>query len=160
MISPLLLLCLLMGVTAAASIADALARHARARRLSGLGGRWGLRFTPEDRFQLTGRVAAQFPTPGAADVVVRDVVYGQEGSGGRLRYLFTIEYTVGVLRTKRRRSAVGMMVERAPSGEVKGTAATRDPDLLLAPAGLSTVEQYEWLWRRLGGEAVDSSGVA
>jgi hypothetical protein len=153
LIPPILLLCLLLGVTAAASIADALARHARARRLSGLAAAWKLRFTPEDRFRLTPRVAMQFPTPGAADVVVRDVVYGQE-AGGIFRYLFTIEYTVGVLRTKRRRAAVGMVVE---SGE---PATAHSPsDLALAPADLPTVEQYEWLWRRhgTGGDGAGSS---
>jgi hypothetical protein len=147
-IPPILLLCLLLGVTAAASIADALARHARARRLSALAGRWDLRFTPEDRFGLTPRVAAEFPTPGAADVVVRDLVYGQEAGGG-LRYLFTIEYTVGVLRTKRRRSAVGMAVEAASGGST--TAGERHPlGLALAPATLPTIEQYEWLWKQHG----------
>lgn len=148
MIPPILLLCLLMGVTAAASIADALARHARARRLSALAAAWRVRFTPDDRFQLTPRVAAQFPTPGAADVVVRDVVYGQE-PGGIFRYLFTIEYTVGVVRTKRRRSAVGMVVDTSGPGP----AADAHPALALAPGDLPTIRQYEWLWERHGRNA-------
>ena len=126
MIPPILLLCFLMGVTAAASIADALVRHGRARRLSALAAAWRVRFTPDDRFRLTPRVAAQFPTPGAADVVVRDVVYGQEAAG-TVHYLFTIEYTVGVVRTKRRRSAVGMVVDSATRG-------TNESHLTLAPA--------------------------
>jgi hypothetical protein len=160
-IPPILLLCLLMGVTAAASIADALARHARARRLTELGAAWRLRYTPVDRFQLTARVAAVFPTPGAADVVVRDVLYGQagDGSAGGLRYLFTVEYTTGVLRTKRRRSAVGTAVEAARSAG--GGASGNSPlDVSLAPAELSTVAQYEWLLRRHAGEAQDSTGAA
>jgi hypothetical protein len=160
-IPPILLLCLLMGVTAAASIADALARHARARRLSGLGAGWRLRYTPVDRFQLTARVAAVFPTPGAADVVVRDVLYGQEGGGdGALRYLFTVEYTTGVLRTKRRRSAVGTVVEAARSGEDRGTGRGSKLEVSLAPAELGTVAQYEWLLRRYAGEGRDSTGGA
>jgi hypothetical protein len=143
-----------MAVTAAASIADALSRHNRARRLSALATAWRLRFTPEDRFELTPRVAAEFPTPGAADVVVRDVVYGQE-AGGVVRYLFTIEYTVGVLRTKRRRSAVGMVVDAAG----KDRAAAK-PALELAPADVPTVvRQYEWLWARHGAKA-DVAGMA
>jgi hypothetical protein len=142
-IPPILLLCFLMGVTAAASIADALARHGRARRLSALAAAWRVRFTPDDRFQLTPRVAVQFPTPGAADVVVRDVVYGQE-AGGTVRYLFTIEYTVGVVRTKRRRAAVGMVIDSATPDAV-------DPHLVLAPSDLPTIRQYEWLWERHGG---------
>jgi hypothetical protein len=144
-IPPILLLCFLMAVTAAASIADALARHGRARRLSALAMAWRLRYTTDDRFELTPRVAAEFPTPGAAYVVVRDVVYGRE-AGGIVRYFFTIEYTVGVLRTKRRRSAVGMVVD---GGE--GKCVTAAPALELAPADVPTVRQYEWLWERHGG---------
>src|SRR4051794_20151513 len=138
-----------MGVTAAASIADALARHGRARRLSALAAAWRPRVTPGDRFQLTPRVAAQFPTPGAADVVVRDVVYGQEAAG-TVRYLFTIEYTVGVVRTKRRRSAVGMVVD----SEAPGAA---ESPLVLAPSDVTTVRQYEWLWERHGGGTTAST---
>src|SRR4051812_31737083 len=138
-----------MGVTAAASIADALARHRRARRLSALAVAWGVRFTPDDRFRLTPRVAGQFPTPGAADVVVRDVVYGQE-AGGTVRYVFTIEYTVGVVRTKRRRSAVGMVVDSATPGAADGP-------LVLAPPDLARVGKYEWLWERHGGGAGTAS---
>jgi len=48
-IPPILLLCFLMAVTAAASIVDALSRHNRARRLSALAATWRLRFTPEMR---------------------------------------------------------------------------------------------------------------
>jgi hypothetical protein len=147
-IPPILLLCFLMAVTAAASIADALSRHNRARRLSALAATWRLRFTPHDRFELTPRVAAAFPTPGAADVVVRDLVYGQE-AGGVVRYLFTIEYTVGVLRTKRRRSAVGMVVDGGES-----SCAPAVTPLVLAPADVPAVGQYEWLWERHGATSV------
>ncbi|MDB5319724.1 MAG: hypothetical protein JWN40_1355 [Phycisphaerales bacterium] len=104
---------------------------------------WQMRFTAEDRFQLTPRIAAHFPIPGAADVVVRDLVYGQE-EAGRYRYFFTIEYTLGVLRTKRRRVAVGMLLEtgRPETNPFSGVT--------LAPAELSIAEQYEWLRRGQG----------
>jgi hypothetical protein len=109
-------------------------------------------------------VAAVFPTPGAADVVVRDVLYGQagDGSAGGLRYLFTVEYTTGVLRTKRRRSAVGTAVEAARSveGRGTGTGGSAPLDVALAPAELPAVAQYEWLLRRHAGGARDATGAA
>jgi hypothetical protein len=77
--------------------------------------------------------------------VVRDVVYGQE-AGGIFRYLFTIEYTVGVVRTKRRRAAVGMVVDTATTARTVAAHAA----LALAPGDLPTIRQYEWLWERHG----------
>src|SRR6266536_6334987 len=99
---PLLLLLLLIAVTAAAFLISTLLRKACSARLAALASTWQMRFTPLDRFQLTPRIADHFPTPGAADVVLRNLIYGQEAAGS-FRYFFTIEYTLGVVRTKRRR---------------------------------------------------------
>jgi hypothetical protein len=143
MFPPILVLILLFAITGVAALADAYVRRARAARLAGVAKAWQMSFTAEDRFQLTPRIAAHFPLPGAADVVVRDLVYGQE-EAGRFRYYFTIEYTLGVLRTKRRRVAVGMLVEtgRPETNPFAGVT--------LAPAELSIAEQYEWLRREQG----------
>jgi hypothetical protein len=110
-----------------------------------------MRFTAEDPFQLTPRIAAHFPIPGAADVVVRDLVYGQEDAAGRFRYFFTIEYTLGVLRTKRRKIAVGMLVEagRPETNPFSGVT--------LAPGELSLQDQYQWLKRE---QAASTASVA
>lgn len=140
MVSPLLMLLLLVALTAAAVCVDALQRRSRSNRLAALANQWNMRFTAEDRFQLTARIAAHFPTPGAADVVVRDLVYSQEETG-RYRYFFTIEYTLGVLRTKRRRVAVGMLIETSQSNADPFSGVT------LAPTDLSIREQYQWLYR-------------
>src|SRR4051812_14134626 len=104
---PLLLLLVVSAVTVAASAASALRRKARSGKIAALAAAWSMRFTAEDRFELTPRIAAQFPMPGAADVVIRDVIYRQEPAG--FRYLFTVEYTTGVLRTKRRRIGAAMV---------------------------------------------------
>jgi hypothetical protein len=138
---PILLMLVVCAVTAAAAAGSALRRKARSARLAALATTWNMRFTSQDRFQLTARVAARLPMPGAADVVVRDLIYRQEGAG--FRYLFTVEYTTGVLRTKRRRIGAGMVVETGQGGEVFS-------DVTLAPTNLDLREQYEWLWKQVG----------
>jgi hypothetical protein len=134
--SPLLLLLLLVAVTAFAATASALRYKARSKKLLALASRWTMRFTVEDRFRLAPRVARGLSVPGAADVVIRDLIYRQEDTG--FRYLFTVGYTVGVLRTKRRRMGAGMVVETGDTFSA----------VTLAPAEFSLLEQYEWLWRK------------
>jgi hypothetical protein len=136
---PPLLLLLLIAVTAAAFSISTLLRKAASAKLAALASTWQMRFTPEDRFQLTPRIAAHFPTPGAADVVLRNLIYGQEAAGS-YRYFFTIEYTLGVVRTKRRRVAVGMLLETTRSAD-----ASPFSGVTLAPAELPLAQQYQWL---------------
>ena len=149
MISPVVLLIAVVGVTVVAAVADALIDRARRARLAALASTWGMRFTPDDRFQLTPRIAAHFPTPGAADVVVRDLMYAEDGPSA-FRYLFTVEYTVGVLRTKRRRLGVGTVREatRAGGAGLGGGADEPFSDVTLAPRDLPMTQQYEWLRAR------------
>ena len=135
---PILLLLAVTAVTAAAAAASALARKARSARLAELASTWAMRFTADDRFQLTPRVATRFPTPGVADVVLRDLIYRQESAG--FRYLFTVEYTTGVLRTKRRRVSVAMVVETGHPA-----AADSFSIVTLAPPELTLPEQYDWM---------------
>jgi len=137
--SPILLLIVLIATSAVAAVVAAWMRRTRRRQLAALASQWEMHFTPDDAFQLTPRVAAHFPMPGAADVVVRDLVYGQE-DGGRLRYLFTVEYTTGVLRTKRRRTAVAMLVENGQHPEDQPFSGIE-----LAPDDLPLAQRYEWL---------------
>jgi hypothetical protein len=121
--------------TAAAAVAAAAVRKSRSARVAALASAWQMSYTAADRFQITPKVAAQFPTPGVADVVLRDLIYGQDPATGRLRYLFTVEYTTGVLRTKRRRVGVASLVE-GPASPVT-----------LAPGELPLPDQYEHLRR-------------
>ncbi len=62
-----------------------------------------------DRFQLAERIGELSPIPAAADLVIGDVVYFTEADG--YRYIFTAEYTVGVLRSQQRQRRVMMLVE-------------------------------------------------
>jgi len=139
---PLLLLFVLCAVTVVAAGASAWRRKARSGRLAGLAAGWRMSFTAQDRFDLAARIGPRFPIPGAADIVVRDLIYKPEGSG--FRYLFTVEYTVGVTRTKRRKAGAGMVVERCQTPKDFS-------EVTLAPAEIGLAEQYEWLWKGLEG---------
>jgi hypothetical protein len=136
--SPTVLLLGLTALTIAAGVASALRCKARSARLAALASSWGMRFTMEDRFRLAPRVAGGFPIAGVADVLVRDLIYRQEEQG--FRYLFTVEYTLGILRTKRRRIGAGMVVETGKAEEFSPVS--------LAPQQLPLREQYEWLWKQ------------
>jgi len=145
---PVPLLLLLVAITALASVAAAWVRRVRSARLATLAASWEMNFTPIDRFQLTRSIAARFPTPGAADIVVRDLVYGPDAAAGSLRYFFTVEYTLGILRTKRRWISAGTLVERT------GDGGERFSTITLAPTHRPLLEQYEWLREQQGGEGV------
>jgi hypothetical protein len=134
--SPVVLLLGVTGASIAAGIVSALRCKARSAKLAALAASWGMRFTMEDRFRLAPRVASGFPIAGVADVLVRDLIYRQEDVG--FRYLFTVEYTVGILRTKRRRIGAGMVLE---IGAVEAFSV-----VTLAPGERTLFEQYRWLW--------------
>ena len=141
MISPLLFLLVLCGLTVGAGVLAARLRERRAGRLETLARSWQMRFAPEDRFGLAAPVAGLLPVPGAADVVVRDVAYTEDA--GAYRYLFTVEYTVGVLRAKHRRVSAAFVTEARECG-----AATPYSAVTLAEGGRPVEEQYELLHGR------------
>lgn len=107
-------------------------RHARLKRLAG---EWGMQFCPDDCFRLTLRVAESFPVCGVSDMRVVDLVYGQDG--GSHRYIFTAEYTEGVVRTKRRIRRVAMVVESRGRN-----SSDRETCIVLAPSERSLLDQY------------------
>jgi hypothetical protein len=139
---PILLLLLLVALTAVSYYASIGLRQARSKRLAALAASWEMNFTPIDRFQITRTIAARFPTPGAADIVVRDLVYGPDATAASLRYFFTVEYTLGVLRTKRRWISAGTLVEQTAD------ATDRFSPVALAPTNLPLLEQYQSLRAR------------
>jgi hypothetical protein len=136
MISPSLLLIVVVAITAGAVIASTMTRNARSARIKALAAAWGMAYTADDRFQLTPRIAALFPTPGVADVVIRDLVFARDKAGRTFRYLFTVEYTTGVLRGKHRRIGVALLVESPTQPAAP---------IVLAPAGLLLGDQYAHL---------------
>src|SRR4051812_290518 len=106
---PQVFLVTMVAVTALAVGAHVLSKWLRARKLKQLAQQWGMHYAQHDRFHLADRVAPRIPCPGAADVRVTDLIYGLKGE--RFRYVFTAEYTRGVVRTKHRTRRVVAMTE-------------------------------------------------
>jgi hypothetical protein len=136
---PALFLILAIALTAAAVVAHAVLWRVRRARLRHLATECGMHYSPGDRFHLAQRVAPRIPCPGAADVRVIDLIYGLKGE--RFRYVFTAEYTEGVVGTKHRRRRVISMTEP------KDRTVREDvlPDLGLASDELPLIEQYRSL---------------
>lgn len=97
-----------------------------------------MHFSPYDPLRLTARVAANLPIPGAAYVRVIDLMYGTDGSVHR--YVFTAEYTVGVVRSKKRVRRAATFTEPRDRSAAMPTSPIR-----LASADLTLLEQYESL---------------
>lgn len=128
-------------ITAGALAAQFRGRRRQAAELRDLGARHGMHYSRLDRFALAPRVAQHFPVPGAADVRVSDLLYRSDETAHY--YVFTVDYTRGVLGTKSRHRAVARMTEaKQPAGRQP------PPTLVLGPAGRPTPDQYRDL---LGG---------
>ncbi len=136
--SPGGLLCLTFGLTCGATIAQRVVEHNRRKALRRLAAAWRMNFNAGDQLRLAARVAHYLPIPGAANVTVGDVIYGIDGDF--YRYIFTAEYTVGVLGTKRRCMRV------AAFAEPRDRNRPQPPDqVMLAPLELPLIEQYQRL---------------
>jgi hypothetical protein len=136
--TPLGLLVALIAVTAAAVYGDALRRRRRGRTVRRLAAEWRMNYTPTDSLQVTPKIARHFPVPGAANLQVRDLIYGIEQD--RYRYVFTAEFTAGVVRTKTRRLRVGTFSE--PRNRTLRHAHEDATRVELAPEGGTLEEQY------------------
>ena len=162
MLSPIALLLALVGLTALAAGVSELARRRRSSAVAAVAARWQMRYLADDRFELAPRVAQGLPVAGAADVTLRDLIYGEDAGAEVasfvgapatcMRYFFTVEYTLGVVRGKRRHLAVGTMRE-----ERCGAVGEGYSEVSLAPSGLSVVEQYEHL---RGANATSGSSLS
>src|SRR5437764_808224 len=118
-VSPMYFLALLIVVTAAARLFYAVLRQRHRRALQELAQQWRMHYSQRDRFDLSDRVAALFPLPGAAEMRVVDVIYGTEIESATsdrqfYRYIFSAEYTAGVTRAKHRYRRV--VTFREPKG--------------------------------------------
>lgn len=136
--SPLYLLAALLLLTIVLVIVQATRRgriHCALRRLAG---ERDLHFSCRDQLRLTGRVAEHLPIPGAAHVRVVDLLYGT--ASGVHRYVFTAEYTTGIVRSKKRVRRVATFSE--PRDARTGDAPC---SIRLAPAELAVVDQYRAL---------------
>ena len=141
MVSPLGLLVVLVALTCGSYFAWKLQRmHRRSQmRAKALG--WGMQYVHADRFNLASRIVGVFPVPGAADVRVADVIYGVEG--GRQRWLFTVEYTEGVIGRQRRIRRAATFCEPRDVKSGRTCAGVQ-----LGPEELPLGEQYRVLHRQ------------
>src|SRR3954454_13083329 len=139
--TPFCLLVLLIAASGVAVYGDALRRRRRGRAVRRLAAEWRMNYTPTDSLQVTPKIARHFPIPGAANLEVRDLVYGIEQD--RYRYVFTAEFTAGVVRTKTRRLRVGTFSE--PRNRSLRYATEEAPRVELAPEGGTIEEQYSAL---------------
>jgi hypothetical protein len=135
--NPGALLSVLVAVTILAVFMEAMSRRRRRRSLRQLAGTWGMTYSPTDRLRLLERIAERFPVAGAADLEVSDVIYGSDGE--RYRYVFTVRYTVGVIRGKRSLRRVAAFSEARQRRTVLSGEAGQ---MSMADEQLSLVEQY------------------
>src|SRR3954451_2179996 len=135
--SPWQVLCLTLAVTLFAYAAELVRRRWHRRALRRLAAEWGMTFSQADTLRLTPKVARHFPIPGAANLSVVNVIYGSDPD--RYRYVFTAEYTVGVVNAKRRNVRVGSFTE--PRDRTRGGPGVQE-NVVLAPVELSLLEQY------------------
>ncbi len=141
--SPLVLLGIAVGTTTAAALWDVTQRRRRGRQLRALASEWRMTYSPADALRLTDRIARQFPIPGAADVRVRDVIYGSDRD--RYRYVFTVEFTTGVIRTKHRNVRVAAFSEPRTRDPQRERLHSIIAPVILASGDSSLWEQYRQL---------------
>ena len=127
LISPMTLLMLVVAITLLAMGTYGALRRRRRRALIGLAREWDMQYSTTDVFNLAPRVAAHLPVLGAADVRVRDLIYGTEAGGHRC--IFVAEFTAGVVRSKSRRQCVVSVLEpRGPSDAMSWSSMRIAPD--------------------------------
>ncbi|GIW77147.1 MAG: hypothetical protein KatS3mg104_2210 [Phycisphaerae bacterium] len=94
------------------------------------------RYNPIDRFHLATRIRERLPHPGAADVMVRDVMYRTDQQ--KHFYLFTAYYRTGTICGQKWFFLVAVVQE------TKGRSCDRFDDLRVADTG-SRLSRYESL---------------
>jgi hypothetical protein len=144
-VSPAIYLLFLLAILFAAVVAGAMSRFRRRRKLRICARKWNMHFAPGDRLRLARRIAEQFPVIGAANISVRDLLFRTEES--RHQYLFTVDYTVGVIRGKVGRSTVAGFSEPVSRGS---RIHSNPPVLSVAPPNLSGPAAYEYVLEKLG----------
>jgi hypothetical protein len=133
----------LYAIVAITLLAYGLTRYDRSRRrkqLQRVAGELELTYAANDPFRLAGRIVDAFPVPGAARLVVTDVLYGTRG-GDNFLYLFTVHYTIGAVRVKKRLYRVSTFVEPL-AGPPSQTGIQR---ISVAPDKLAWLDQYREL---------------
>jgi len=136
-VPPIYLSIFAVALTAVAAVEELRRRGRTHCQLKQLAVEGHLHFSAHDQLRLADRVAAVFPVPGAAHVRVVDLLYGSQG--GSHRYVFTAQYTIGAVRSKKR-------VRRAATlSEPRDRAPGQCCQVRLATGTLPIVEQYREL---------------
>jgi hypothetical protein len=126
----------LVALTIVAVAVDVTAHRRRSGHLRALATQWRMNYHASDQIRITPKVMATLPVPGAANVRVLDLIYGSDTGG--YRYIFSVEYTVGLAGPKRRVVRVASLTEpRHPGG-----ASVEQLTLTLAARGGSLLDQY------------------
>jgi hypothetical protein len=129
-----------LGLLAAISLVAAIVAASRRRTirhaLRALAIEWRMTYAQYDRLRIAQRIQGRLPVPGAAALTVRDVIYGTQANHHRA--VFTIEFTVGVIRANKRVRRVGSLIE--PRDPRKA-----DDAFQLAPEELPLLDQYRAL---------------
>jgi hypothetical protein len=146
-VSPEIYLILILMVLATVVGHSALRSYLQRKHLRNLARKWNMHFAAGDRLRLAQRAARHFPVPGAASIRVRNLIFRTEES--RHQYLFTIDYTVGIIRGKVGRSSVAGFEEPVTRG-IRSNQAP--PTLFLAPRNLSFPAAYQHVLEHLQQE--------
>ncbi len=141
MIPPIDLLLVLVVITAGAVCIDWLGRRRRHAEYRNLALEFKMHYSPRDSLRLTPRVAAAFPIPGAAAVRVLDLLYRSDEAAHY--YVFTAEYTIGVVGAKRR-------LRRAAAFSENKTSASTHVLVRLGSNDIPLKEQYRALLAKAG----------
>ena len=156
--TPAEFLSILLCITAAAAVMDLVRRRRRSRVLRRLAADWRMNYTPVDSLHITPTIARSFPVPGAAALRVRDLIYGIQGE--RYRYVFTAEFTTGVVGVKHRTVRVAAFSEprhRGASAARSGDGGASGDLRVAEPTG-SLLDQYARLAPTDAGALPNRSG--
>jgi len=147
LISPILFLGIMLAMTALAWVAHRLLRLGHRRGLRRLARLWQMHYAEADLFDIAGRIAADLPVIGGADLRVLDIIYASDER--YYCYIFTAEYTRGVVERQRRESRVMSL------REAKDAPHAEHHRPQVAPQDLGLLRQYESLkavvWPGPGG---------
>ncbi|HWE01909.1 MAG TPA: hypothetical protein VG326_05815 [Tepidisphaeraceae bacterium] len=136
--SPAHLFTIVLLITGAAAASEFFLRKVYRKRLQKVADEWGMSYSPLDQLRLTPRVARNFPVAGAANIRVVDLIYGSDCD--EYRYVFTAEYTAGVVSGKHRVLRAGTFSEPRDR-----TGSGGEPLISLASKNLPLIEQYRTL---------------
>jgi hypothetical protein len=150
--TPALFLILTAAITVGAIIAQFIVRAVLASRLKTLAAEHDMHYCSDDRFHLAPNVAQHLPCPGAADVRVRDLIYGL--SDHRFLYIFTAEYTRGAVRTKKRLKRVVAVTEPKDRSQRQ-----QGMDMILADESQPILQQYQHLADQLPNKTTGPATV-